>query len=105
MSIAENRRARYEYHIEETFERTGKALPLDQAIADVEAELESDLRQRVFGLKKVAKLMKPTAATPAPRGAAPTLTNKTSSEAGAFQVDTSESEDALIERIAKTLYR
>ena len=92
-------------HIEETFERTGKALPLDQAIADVEAELESDLRQRVFGLKKVAKLMKPTATQPAQRQNAPTLTNRTSSEAGAFQSDTSESDDALIERIAKSLYR
>lgn len=92
-------------HIKETFERIGKALPLDQAIADVEAELESDLRQRVFGLKKVAKLMAPKAAAPVQRQNAPTLTNRTSSESGAFQSDTSESDDALIERIAKTLYR
>lgn len=90
-------------HIEETFEKTGKALPLEQAIADVEAELESELKQRILGLKKVSKLMAPQAQAKEQRGASPTLTNKVSSESGAFQTDSYSSDDDMLEKIAKQL--
>jgi hypothetical protein len=90
-------------HIEETFERTGKALPIEQAIADVEAELEQDLKQRVLGLKKVARLVAP----PQPAKSAPqrasTLTNQTSSEAGTFQAEAFRDDNDAIEKIAKRL--
>jgi antitoxin component of RelBE/YafQ-DinJ toxin-antitoxin module len=92
-------------HAAEVFEKTGKVLPLEEAIAAVEAQIEAEITQNVLGLKKVAKLMapKPVVKSSEPRVSAPTLTNRSASESGALQEESYESEDALIEKISKQI--